>query len=111
MAENETKDFIDALAQGKNDDAGEAFKNALRGKVGDSLDQMRKDLAGNLFNGDGTVNAEPHSDPKPEIADPGTFNKDGSITPTTTGAQANDGEAQLDLANKEGEQNAGEQTS
>ena len=111
MAENTTKDFIDALAQGKNDDAGEAFKNALRGKVGDSLDQMRKDLAGNLFNGDGTVNAEPHSDPKPEIADPGTFNKDGSITPTTTGAQANDGEAQLDLANKEGEQNAGEQTS
>ena len=57
------------------------------------------------------VEAEAHSDPKPEIADPGTFNKDGSITPTTTGAQANDGEAQLDLANKEGEQNAGEQTS
>ena len=36
MAENTTKDFIDNLALGKNDDAGEAFKNALRGKVGDS---------------------------------------------------------------------------
>ena len=91
MAENTTKDFIAALAQGKNDDAGEAFKNALRGKVGDSLDQMRKDLAGNLFNGDGTVNAEPHSDPKPEIADPGTFNKDGSVSATP------DGKAEVDL--------------
>tara|TARA_R110001592_G_scaffold61640_7_gene188050 strand:+ start:551 stop:874 length:324 start_codon:yes stop_codon:yes gene_type:complete len=94
MTENTTKDFIDNLAQGKNDDAGEAFKNALRGKVGDSLDQMRKDLAGNLFNGDGTVNtdnAAPHSDPKPEIADVGTFNQDGTIS------LKNDGQADLDL--------------
>lgn len=94
MTENTTKDFIDNLAQGKNDDAGEAFKNALRGKVGDSLDQMRKDLAGNLFNGDGTVNtdnAAPYSDPKPEIADVGTFNQDGTIS------LKNDGQADLDL--------------
>ena len=94
MTENTTKDFIDNLAQGKNDDSGEAFKNALRGKVGDSLDQMRKDLAGNLFNGDGTVNtdnAAPHSDPKPEIADVGTFNQDGTIS------LKNDGQADLDL--------------
>ena len=104
-----TKNFIDQLSQGKNDDAGEAFKAALRDKVANSLDNARKDIAGNLFKQ--PVEAEAHSDPKPEIADPGTFNKDGSITPTTTGAQANDGEAQLDLANKEGEQNAGEQTS
>ena len=93
MAENTTKDFIDNLAQGKNDDAGEAFKNALRGKVGDSLDQMRKDLAGNLFNGDGTVNAEPYSDPKPEIADPGSFDKEGNIIDTVK----KDGKAEIDL--------------
>ena len=111
MAEinDNTKNFIDQLSQGKNDEAGEAFKASLRDKVANSLDNARKDLAGNLFTK--PVEAEAHSDPKPEIADPGTFNKDGSVTPTTTGAQANDGEAQLDLANKEGEQNAGEQTS
>ena len=89
MTENTTKDFIDNLAQGKNDDAGEAFKNALRGKVGDSLDQMRKDLAGNLFNGDGTVNtdnAAPHSDPKPEIEGTGTFTQDGQVEPTCANA-------------------------
>ena len=101
----EVKSFIDKLAQNDMVGAGDAFKDALRGKVGDALDNRRQEVAGNMFK------AEPHSDPKPEIADPGTFNKDGSITPTTTGAQANDGEAQLDLANKEGEQNAGEQTS
>ena len=104
-----TKNFIDQLSQGKNDEAGEAFKAALRDKVANSLDNARKDLASNMFKA--PTEAEDFSDPKPEIADPGTFNKDGSITPTTTGAQANDGEAPLDLANKEGEQNAGEQTS
>ena len=104
-----TKNFIDQLSQGKNDDAGEAFKAALRDKVANSLDNARKDIAGNLFKQ--PVEAEAHSDPKPEIADPGVFNADGSVSPTPTDAQAKDGVAQIDLSNKEGEENAGEQTS
>ena len=104
-----TKNFIDQLSQGKNDEAGEAFKAALRDKVADQLDMARKDIAGNMFKT--PVEAEAHSDPKPEIADPGVFNADGSVSPTPTDAQAKDGVAQIDLANKEGEENAGEQTS
>ena len=104
-----TKNFIDQLSQGNNDEAGEAFKAALRDKVANSLDNARKDLAGNMFRE--PVEAEAHSDPKPEIADPGVFNADGSVSPTPTDAQAKDGVAQIDLANKEGEENAGEQTS
>ena len=104
-----TKNFIDQLSQGKNDEAGEAFKASLRDKVANSLDNARKDIAGNLFKQ--PVEAEAHSDPKPEIADPGVFNADGSVSPTPTDAQAKDGVAQIDLANKEGEENAGEQTS
>ena len=60
---DETKNFIDKLAAGDNAGAGEAFKDALRVKVGNTLDQARKDMAGNLFNGN--IEAEPHSDPKP----------------------------------------------
>jgi len=102
----EVKNFVDALANGNNDQAGEAFKDALRAKVGDALDNHRKELAGNLFNGqveipteaelNGQVEvpteAEPYSDPKPEIADPGTFNPDGTVADPK-----NDGEAELDL--------------
>ena len=101
----EVKNFIDQLADGNNADAGEAFKDALRAKVGDALDARRKDLAGSLFNGTDetqtpgqeTLNpeAEAHSDPKPEIADPGTFNQDGSVTPTLN----KDGQAEIDLTN------------
>jgi len=89
----EVKNFIDALADGKNDDAGEAFKDALKVKVGDALDNHRKELAGNLFNGQVEVPTEalPFSDPKPVIAEPGTFNQDGSVS---TG---NDGQAEIDL--------------
>ena len=90
----ETKAFIDKLADGDNAGAGEAFKDALRVKVGSQLDQARKDMAGNLFNGN--VEAEPHSDPKPEIADPGTFTKEGEVVPTTDAGK--DGEAELDLS-------------
>ena len=43
-----TKNFIDQLSQGKNDEAGEAFKAALRDKVANSLDNARKDLASNI---------------------------------------------------------------
>ena len=90
-----TKNFIDQLASGNSADAGEAFKDALRDKVADALDNARKDIAGNMFNG--TVEAQPHSDPKPEIAEPGTFNPDGSVSPTPTAHTAADGEAQIDL--------------
>ena len=61
------KNFIDKLAVGNNAEAGEAFKDALRAKVADSLDQARVDVAGKIFNG---VEAMPHSDPKPAVSDP-----------------------------------------
>jgi len=61
------KNFIDKLAVGNNAEAGEAFKDALRAKVADSLDQARVDVAGKIFNG---VEAMPHSDPKPAVTDP-----------------------------------------
>ena len=93
----ETKAFIDKLADGDNASAGEAFKDALRSKVGSQLDQARKDMAGNLFNGN--IEAEPHSDPKPEIADPGTFTKEGEVVPTTNAGK--DGQAELDLSKPE----------
>jgi len=89
---DEVKNFIDKIADGDNASAGDAFKDALRVKVGDSLDAHRQEVAGNMFNG----NVEqPHSDPKPVIADPGTFNQDGSVSPTTN---AGDGQADLDLS-------------
>ena len=94
----EVKNFIDKIAVGDNAAAGDAFKDALRVKVGDALDAHRQEVAGNLFNG----NVEqPHSDPKPEVADPGSFNQDGSVASTT----GNDGEAQIDLT--QGTEDAG----
>jgi hypothetical protein len=88
----EVKNFIDKIADGDNSSAGDAFKDALRVKVGNSLDAHRQEVAGNMFNG--SVE-QPHSDPKPVIADPGTFNQDGSVSPTTN---AGDGQADLDLS-------------
>ena len=112
----ETKNFIDKLAAGDNAGAGEAFKDALRVKVGQTLDNHRKDMAGNLFNQtDNPIpEAEAHSDPKPEIADPGTFTREGEVVDTTN---AKDGEAQIDLTQTDGtpdtmvgvDVNAGEQ--
>ena len=63
----QVKDFIDKLAVGNNAEAGEAFKDALRAKVADSLDTARVDVAGKIFNG---VEPLPHSDPKPAVTDP-----------------------------------------
>jgi len=96
----EVRNFIDKIADGDNAAAGDAFKDALRVKVGDALDAHRQEVAGNLFNG--TFEAQPHSDPKPEIADPGTFNQDGSVSSVT----GNDGEAQIDLT--QGTEDAGQ---
>ena len=96
MSEN-VKNFIDNLEVGKNADAGAAFKSALRDKMGDALDARRKELSASLFNQkeSGEVEAEPHSDPKPEVADVGTFTQDGQVQ--TTADQSNDGKAEMDL--------------
>ena len=66
MAENENKvaDFVNKVVSGDNAGAGEAFKDALKDKVGTALDQQRIDVAGNLFN------TAAISDPKPNVADP-----------------------------------------
>ena len=61
------KKFIDDLQNGKNADAGEAFKDALRAKVADGLDKARVDIASKIFNG---VEPQPFSDPKPAVTDP-----------------------------------------
>ena len=92
-----TKAFIDNLEAGQNADAGEAFKNALRDKMGDALDARRQELAASLFN-QKAPEADPISDPKPEVADVGTFTQDGQVQTT---AQQNDGKAEIDLTQPE----------
>ena len=77
----EVKNFIDKMAQNDMVGAGDAFKDALRSKVGDALDVKRQDTASAMFK------AEPHSDPKPEIAGTGTFTQDGQVEPTGANAQ------------------------
>jgi hypothetical protein len=71
----QVKNFIDKLSLGQAAEAGEAFKDALRNKVGDALEARRKELAGVLFQGQ--VEAEPYSDPKPVIAEPVANEKQG----------------------------------
>ena len=80
MSEEVTQ-FIDKMAKNDMVGAGDAFKDALRAKVGDQLDVKRQDVAGNMFQ------AQPHSDPKPEIAGTGTFTQDGQVEPTGANAQ------------------------
>ena len=93
---DEVKSFVDKLAAGDNAGAGDAFKDALRVKVGQTLDNHRKDMAGNMFNQANPIpEAEAHSDPKPDIADPGTFDRDGNVHDTTG---QKDGKAELDLS-------------
>ena len=89
-----TKTFIDNLEAGQNADAGEAFKNALRDKMGNALDARRQELAASLFNK--TPEADPISDPKPEIADVGTFTADGQVQ--TSNDPQNDGKAEIEIA-------------
>ena len=94
----EVKNFIDNLGNGSNNEAGEAFKDALRDKVASGLDNKRKEMAAQMFNKsiETPTEAEPFSDPKPEVADPGTFGKDGIVNPLSK-----DGEAQIDLTTDE----------
>ena len=61
----DVKNFVDALATGDNAEAGEAFKTALRDKVGAQLDDRRKELASNLF-----TQVETPGQEKPHVADP-----------------------------------------
>ena len=77
----EVKNFIDKMAKNDMVGAGDAFKDALRAKVGDQLDTKRQEVAGTMFQ------AQPHSDPKPEIAGTGTFTQDGQVEPTGANAQ------------------------
>ena len=44
------KEFVDALQNGKNLDAEDAFKVAMSSKVGDALEDKRKDVARGLVN-------------------------------------------------------------
>jgi len=92
----EVKSFVDKLAAGDNANAGEAFKDALRVKVGSTLDNHRKDMASNMFNNVNTPipEVEAHSAPKPEVADIGTFTRDGQVQ---TMNDVKDGQAELDL--------------
>ena len=94
MSEN-TKAFIDNLETGNNADAGEAFKSALRDKMGEALDAKRKELASSLFNKE-AQEAMAISDPKQEIATPGTFAQDCSVE--TPGQPELDGKAELEIA-------------
>ena len=70
MADNEqgiptkTAEFIGKLQQGRNAEAGEAFKDALRDKVASALEKQRVDVAGKIFKG---TEAEKFSDPKPVV--------------------------------------------
>jgi hypothetical protein len=66
MSEHVSK-FVDDLSKGNNAEAGEAFKDALRAKVADGLDQARVNIAGKIFS---DVEAQPFSDPKPPVTDP-----------------------------------------
>ena len=93
----EVKTFIDQLATGDNANAGEAFKTALRAKVASGLDAKRKEMAGQMFNTAQSIPAEAaaFSDPKPEVAEPGTFEQDGSVS------SVKDGSAEIDLTTDE----------
>ena len=70
MADNEqgiptkTAEFIGKLQQGRNAEAGEAFKDALSDKVANAFDKQRVDVAGKIFKG---IEPEKFSDPKPAV--------------------------------------------
>ena len=86
------KKFVDDLSVGNNADAGEAFKDALRAKVADGLDQQRIDIAGKIFS---DVEAQPFSDPKPVVTDPSSetgtmMGTDGNEIALEVEAPAND---------------------
>ena len=72
-------------------------RQALRAKVADGLDAKRKEMAGQMFNTAPSIpdEAEAFSDPKPEIAEPGTFDRDGNVVGQS------DGSVDIDLTTDE----------
>ena len=76
----DVKGFINNVYSGNNVDAGQNFKDAIRAKVGDALENRRKEMAQNMFKAQqGEFDEAPHNEPKPEIADTGTFAPDGTV--------------------------------
>ena len=75
----------------------ELFEAASKATGPDALDARRQELAASLFN-QKAPEADPISDPKPEVADVGTFTQDGQVQTT---AQQNDGKAEIDLTQPE----------
>jgi len=66
---NEIKDLINAIDKGNSKDIDGAFGTVMSQKVGERLDQMRSDLAANLFANnpaDGEVDAESVEEIVPE---------------------------------------------
>ena len=45
----DVKGFINNVYSGNNVDAGQNFKDAIRAKVGDALENRRKEMAQNMF--------------------------------------------------------------
>tara|TARA_Y100000992_G_C21243425_1_gene481964 strand:+ start:227 stop:523 length:297 start_codon:yes stop_codon:yes gene_type:complete len=84
----DVKSFINNVYSGNNVDAGQSFKDAIRAKVGDALENRRKEMAQSMFKAQqGEFDEAPHNEPKPEIADTGTFAPDGSVINNTKETQ------------------------
>ena len=78
----ETKNFIDKLAIGDNvNGLVKRLKMVSRVKVGNTLDQIRKDMVGNLFNGN--IEGWNIIVIQIQIVGSGTFTKDGQVVDTT----------------------------
>ena len=85
---DEVKSFINNVQNNNNVDAGQDFKDAIRAKVGDALETRRKEMAQNMFKAQqGEFEEAPHNEPKPEIADTGTFAPDGTVINNTKETQ------------------------
>lgn len=66
---SEIKDLIDAIDKGNSKEIDATFNTVMSQKVGERLDQMRSDLAANLFANppaDGEVDAEATAEMVPD---------------------------------------------
>ena len=83
-----SREFVDAIVDGNNIGAEEVFKTTVGAKVGDALENRRKEMAQSMFKAQqGEFDEAPHNEPKPEIADTGTFAPDGSVINNTKETQ------------------------
>ena len=92
----QVKSFIDKLSTGDNTEAGEAFKDALRAKVGDALEVRRQEMASNLFD------TAAISDPKPEVIDPSPETVPAEMK-TDAGEEGTEAEAPVEQPSAEAE--------